>query len=147
MARIVLDSNLIARAVISPNGLAAEILFQVLTDDHLLCSSNFMLAELDRILRYPRLRKVHSLTDAQILEFVASIQVSSFVVDVDITAVRRITRDINDDPIIETAIQAKAAILCSNDKDVLDNTVVDFCMPYGIQVLNDVSLIKLLSGR
>ena len=147
MARIVLDSNLIARAVISPNGLAAEILFQVLTDDHLLCSSNFMLAELDRILRYPRLRKVHSLTDAQILEFVASIQVSSFVVDVDITAVRRITRDINDDPIIETAIQAKAAILCSNDKDVLDNTVVDFCMPYGIQVLNDVSLIKFLSGR
>ena len=147
MARIVLDSNLIARAVISPNGLAAEILFRVLTNDHLLCSSNFMLAELDRILRYPRLRKVHSLTDAQILEFVASIQVSSFVVDVDITAVRRITRDINDDPIIETAIQAKAAILCSNDKDVLDNTVVDFCMPYGIQVLNDVSLIKFLSGR
>jgi len=147
MARIVLDSNLIARAVISPNGLAAEILFRVLTDDHLLCSSNFMLAELDRILRYPRLRKVHGLTDAQILEFVASIQVSSFVVDVDITAVRRITRDINDDPIIETAIRAKAAILRSNDKDVLDNTVVVFCMPYGIQVLNDVSLIKLLSGR
>jgi len=106
-----------------------------------------MLAELDRILRYPRLRKVHGLTDERIPEFVASIQVSSFVVDIDITSVRRITRDINDDPIIETAIQAKAAILCSNDKDVLDNTVVDFCMPYGIQVLNDVSLIKLLSGR
>ena len=69
MARIVLDSNLIARAVISPNGLAAEILFRVLTEDHLLCSSNLMLAELDRILRYPRLRKVHGLTDAQILEF------------------------------------------------------------------------------
>lgn len=147
MARIVLDSNLIARAVISPNGLAAEILFRVLTEDHLICSSNFMLAELDRILRYPRLRKVHGLTDAQILEFVASIQVSSFVVDVDITTVRRITRDINDDPIIETAIQSKAAILCSNDKDVLDATVVDFCMPYGIQVLNDVSLIKFLRGR
>ena len=147
MARIVLDSNLIARALISPNGLAAEILFRVLTEDHLLCSSNFMLAELDRILRYPRLRKVHGLTDERIPEFVASIQVSSFVVDVDITTVRRITRDINDDPIIETAIQAKAAILCSNDKDVLGNTVVDFCMPYGIQVLNDVSLIKLLSGR
>jgi len=147
MARIVLDSNLIARALISPNGLAAEILFRVLTEDHLLCSSNFMLAELDRILRYPRLRKVHGLTDERIPEFVASIQVSSFVVDIDITSVRRITRDINDDPIIETAIQAKAAILCSNDKDVLDNTVVDFCMPYGIQVLNDVSLIKLLSGR
>jgi len=147
MARIVLDSNLIARALISPNGLAAEILFRVLTEDHLLCSSNFMLAELDRILRYPRLRKVHGLTDERIMEFVASIQVSSFVVDIDITSVRRITRDINDDPIIETAIQAKAAILCSNDKDVLDNTVVDFCMPYGIQVLNDVSLIKLLSGR
>ncbi len=107
MARIVLDSNLIARSVISPNGLAAEILFRVLTEDHLLCSSNFMLAELDRILRYPRLRN----------------------------------------PIIETAIQSKAVILCSNDKDVLDNTVVDFCMTYGIQVLNDVSLIKLLSGR
>jgi len=147
MARIVLDSNLIARALISPNGLAAEILFRVLTEDHLPCSSNFMLAELDRILRYPRLRKVHGLTDERIPEFVASIQVSSFVVDIDITSVRRITRDINDDPIIETAIQAKAAILCSNDKDVLGNTVVDFCMPYGIQVLNDVSLIKLLSGR
>jgi len=106
MARFVLDSNLIARALISPNRLAAEILFPVLTEDHLLCSSNFMLAELDRILRYPRLRKVHGLTDEQILEFVASIQLSSFVVDVDFTTVRRISRDINDDPIIETAIQA-----------------------------------------
>ena len=103
-----------------------------------------MLAELDRILRYPRLRKIHGLTDEQILGFVDSIQVSSFVVDVDIDTVRRITRDIDDDPIIETAIQSKAAILCSNDKDVLDKPVVDFCMPFGLQILNDVSLIKWL---
>ncbi len=51
MAKIVLDTNIIVRAVASPSGLASELLRRTISDGNLLCTSNFMLAELDRVLR------------------------------------------------------------------------------------------------
>ena len=74
MAKIVLDTNIIVRAVASPSGLASELLRRTISDGNLLCTSNFMLAELDRVLRYPRVRKVHGLSDPDIEDFVRSIQ-------------------------------------------------------------------------
>ncbi|MEZ6081904.1 MAG: putative toxin-antitoxin system toxin component, PIN family [Pirellulaceae bacterium] len=74
MPKIVLDTNIIARALVSPHGLAAEIFQRVISNDHLLCTSGFMLAELDRVLRYPRFRKIHSLSDSEIEDFVRSVQ-------------------------------------------------------------------------
>jgi putative PIN family toxin of toxin-antitoxin system len=66
MAKIVLDTNIIVRAVASPSGLASELLRRTISDRNLLCTSNFMLAELDRVLRYPRVRKIHGLFDTEI---------------------------------------------------------------------------------
>lgn len=74
MPKIVLDTNIIARALVSPHGLAAEIFQRVISKDNLLCTSGFMLAELDRVLRYPRFRKIHSLSDSEIEDFVQSVQ-------------------------------------------------------------------------
>jgi hypothetical protein len=52
-------------------------------DRNLLCTSNFMLAELDRVLRYPRVSIIHRLSDTEIEDFVRSIQQVALVVEVD----------------------------------------------------------------
>jgi hypothetical protein len=68
--RLVLDTNVLARVVISPVGLAAE-LFDRVRIEHVLVSSSEMLAELSRVLRYKHLQKLHGLDELEIDEFVA----------------------------------------------------------------------------
>lgn len=142
--KIVLDTNIIARAITSPSGLAAEILSRSIEEGNLLCTSTFMLAELDRVLRYPRLQKIHGLTDSQMEEFVRSIQQVALVVDVEPAKSPSVTRDINDDPVVETAVRTKADFLCSVDKDLLTQPVVDHCLKSGVKVVSDIKLIAIL---
>lgn len=142
--KIVLDTNIIARAVTSPSGLAAEILSRSIEDGNLLCTSTFMLAELDRVLRYPRLQKIHGLTDSKIEDFVRSIQQVALVVDVEPARSPSVTRDIDDDPVVETAVRTQADFLCSVDKDLLAQPVVDHCLKSGVKVVSDIVLIAIL---
>ena len=147
MAKIVLDTNIIVRAVASPSGLASELLRRAISDGNLLCKSNFMLAELDRVLRYPRVRKIHGLSDTEIEDFVRSIQQVALVVEVDASKSVRVTRDKNDDPVIETAVLAKANYLCSIDKDIGATEVLDHCKAVGVEVVSDTTLIAILRNQ
>lgn len=147
MAKIVLDTNIIVRAVASPSGLASELLHRTISDRNLLCTSNFMLAELDRVLRYPRVRKIHGLSDADIEDFVQSIQQVALVVEVDAAKSVRITRDKDDDPVIDTAIRTKANYLCSIDKDIGAADVVDHCKAFGVEIVSDTMLIAFLRNQ
>ena len=147
MAKIVLNTNIIVRAVASPSGLASELLRRTISDENLLCTSNFMLAELDRVLRYPRVRKIHGLSDTEIEDFVRSIQQVALVVEVDASKSVRVTRDRNDDPVIETAVRARANYLCSIDKDIGAKEVLDHCKAVGVEVISDTTLIAILRNQ
>jgi putative PIN family toxin of toxin-antitoxin system len=147
MAKIVLDTNIIVRAVASPSGLASELLRRTIADGNLLCTSNFMLAELDRVLRYPRVKKIHSLSDIELEDFVRSIQQVALIVEVDAAKSDRVTRDRNDDPVIETAVRAKANYLCSIDKDIGAKEVLDHCKAVGVEVVSDTTLIAILRNQ
>ncbi len=144
MSKIVLDTNILARAVASPQGLASELLRIAISQKHLHCTSNFMLAELGRVLRYPRLRRIHGLTDIEIDDFVRSVQQVSLVVEVDAAKSKPVTRDKDDDPVIETAIRSKANFLCTVDKDIRDEKVVEHCLAYGISIVSDIELMTAL---
>ena len=147
MAKIVLDTNIIVRAVASPSGLASELLRRAISDGNLLCTSNFMLAELDRVLRYPRVRRIHGLSDTEIEDFVRSIQQVALVAEVDAAKSLRITRDKDDDPVIETALRTQADYLCSIDKDIGAKEVVDHCKAVGVEVVTDTALIEILRNQ
>lgn len=147
MAKVVLDTNFIVRAVASPSGLASELLRRTISDGNLLCTSNFMLAELDRVLRYPRVSKIHGLSDTEIEDFVRSIQQVALVVEVDASKSVRVTRDRNDDPVIETAVRARANYLCSIDKDIGAKEVLDHCKAVGVEVVSDTTLIAILRNQ
>jgi predicted nucleic acid-binding protein len=74
--RIVLDTNVLARAVRGGTGPAAELLGLVMVPPHTFLLSPFLLLELSRVLRYERLRKLHQLDDAQIDAYVQASVVS-----------------------------------------------------------------------
>lgn len=77
--RIVLDTNVLARVVKSPEGPAAE-LFERIASEHLLITSLALLAELSRVLAYDRVRRIHRLSDQALGEFVQKIEAGSLVV-------------------------------------------------------------------
>ena len=106
-----------------------------------------MLAELDRVLRYPRVRKIHGLSDTEIEDLVRSIQQVALVVEVDAAKSVRVTRDKDDDPVIETAIRSNANYLCSIDKDIGSTDVVDHCKAVGVKVVTDTVLIEILRNQ
>ncbi|MDZ4851051.1 MAG: putative toxin-antitoxin system toxin component, PIN family [Pirellulaceae bacterium] len=143
MARIVVDTNIIARAVALPHGLAWELFQRSQDDAHLLCTSTYMLAELDRVLRYPKLRKMHGLSDLEIEEFVQSVQRVSLVVELGSEKIASVSRDLDDDPIIETAIRAKVSYLCSNDLDLHATEVVEHCRQYDIAVVTNRQIMNI----
>jgi predicted nucleic acid-binding protein len=92
-------------------------------------------------------RKIHGLSDADIEDFVRSIQQVALVVEVDAAKSVRITRDKDDDPVIDTAIRTKANYLCSIDKDIGAADVVDHCKAFGVEVVSDTMLIAFLRNQ
>jgi putative PIN family toxin of toxin-antitoxin system len=106
-----------------------------------------MLSELDRVLRYPRVRKIHGLSDTEIEDFVRSIQQVALVVEGDAAKSVRVTRDKDDDPVIETALRSKADYLCSIDKDIGAKEVVDHCKAVGVKVVTDTLLIEIFRNQ
>ena len=55
--RIVLDTNILIRANPKGQGPARELLQKIITGDHVLITSDFLMQELARVLAYPRIEK------------------------------------------------------------------------------------------
>jgi predicted nucleic acid-binding protein len=80
--RIVLDTNILARAASGPPSPAAELLLRCISPPYVLCSSPFLLSELSRVLRYPRVSRLHGMTNEEIDVYVRNVQMASLVVDI-----------------------------------------------------------------
>jgi len=143
--RVVLDTNILVRSAYCFEGPAAALLDKLSLPGHTLIASPFLLDELGRVLRYPRLQQLHGFTDAEIDRFVAGVAAASLLVEPEPTvAVGVVANDPDDNPIVATAIVGKAQALCTLDKHLHHTAVIDFCGRYGIRVLRDVELLALL---
>src|SRR3972149_5153015 len=72
--RIVLDTNVLARAAMRTFGLARELLLRSTEDPHALVLSEFIISEVSRVLRYARMRKAHGLSDEDIDEYLGHLR-------------------------------------------------------------------------
>jgi len=141
--RVVLDSNVLARAVRGGTGPAAELLGIVMVPPHTFILSPFLLSELSRVLRYPRMRKLHKLNDAELDTYVQSLQTAALVVN-PLSAPSIVSADPDDDPIVATAVAGPAEVLCTLDRHLRTPAVRAYCAAHGIQILTDVELLQLL---
>jgi uncharacterized protein len=111
--RVVLDTNVIVSGL-GWRGAPAAILDAVSEDRLVLVTSAPLLAELRRVLEYPRLAKVIQ-GGAQLADLVAA---SGVVVAP--SRVLAVVRDDDDNRVLEAAIEGAADYIVSGDADLLD---------------------------
>src|SRR5688572_25963842 len=143
--RIVIDTNVLARATPGRNGPAENVLLLALPTPHVLLTSDFLLNELTRVLRYDRMRRLHGLPDHRIDAFVDFVRTGSVVVSVPASGSGAIVpSDPDDDPIVATAILGQANMLCTRDRHLRQSSVVTYCQQFGIRILTDLELLPIL---
>src|SRR5687768_10933096 len=144
--RLVLNTNVLTRVVISPQGLAAE-LFDRIRAEHVLVSSSEMLAELSRVLAYDRVRKLHQRNDQEIDEFAQNVKAGSVLVQlpVDIPAVVKVDPD--DDAVVATAVLGQADAVCTRNTHRYAAEVIAYLYQWSIEVIDDVQLMALLRSQ
>jgi uncharacterized protein len=141
--RVMCDTNVLVRAVLTPQGAAAELLDR-LVQGHLLVTSAYQLTELLDVLRRPRIRALHRRDERGIRRAIGRVYKLSAVVllPADLPAV--VLDDPKDDPIVMTAVTGMAEVLCTRDKHLHHADVVNFCAGHGLRVLNDLDLLAEL---
>jgi putative PIN family toxin of toxin-antitoxin system len=142
--RIVLDTNILARANPHSKGVARIVLLAILESaDHVLVLSPFLLRETERVLNYPRLQALWPLTPVDIEQYTQALQDFAELVNPKITR-RIVPNDQEDDPVLETAFSGRAHVLCTLDRHFRDRTVLEDCREHGVQVLTDLELLSIL---
>ncbi len=143
--RVVLDTNLIVRAVRPGNHLGRALLLACIAPPHQLILSSPLFFELYRVLRYEHVRALHRLSDAEIDEFLDALYLASVIAIVQpITVGPLIEADPRDDHVLLTAIAGKADILGSNNRHFFAPAVRDVAEQHGIRILRDTELLPLL---
>lgn len=148
MIRIVLDTNILARARTGPRGPAGELLRLVLAE-HVLILSPSLLTELSRVLRYPRMRALHGDSDTALDDYVRDVQQHACIVmPAEPLDPPIVTNDPDDDAVIAAALAGEATVICTRDRHLLHPDVRAACLDLGIEVLTDLELLaRLRDGK
>src|SRR5258707_6357181 len=133
--RVVIDTQVLLRAVVNRRSLPAEIVYDLI-DNYVLLVSEATLKEIENVLSRPKVRNKFALTDAIVQELMSRLSKGVRVVVDDVPAV---SRDPKDDIFLACADVGKATIIISEDKDLL------VLNPYkSIQILNVSDFLKIV---
>src|SRR5713226_4281284 len=135
--RITLDANILVRANTRSRGPARELLEVIRSRSHILILSRHILDEVRRTLLYSRLQEQYGLTQQDIEEHVELLRRASTVVE-PVIAQPVVRNDPDDDPVVYTAIEGHADVLCTRDTDFSTPEVIAFCRQRGIEIMTDV---------
>jgi predicted nucleic acid-binding protein len=121
-------------------------LLETIRWEHALVLSEFIVDELKRVLQYPRIQARYNLTVIQAEAFAAQTAAAAWMVA---TPGMRpaVSSDPGDDPILYTAADGKADILCTlNTRHFTGPKVGAFCAHHGIRVMTDLEALRELGG-
>lgn len=144
--RIVLDSNILARAACGPPSPAAELLLRTLCSPYTVCISPVLLDELNRVLRYDRVRKLHRMQDSGIDAYIDNLRMSCLIVEPE-KGTGSISADPDDDWVIATAVKSESQVICTLDRHLKTPAVVSYCQQREIEILSDSELLQRLKSK
>jgi len=136
--RVVLDANVLVSALLAPRGVPAQLLELWQQGRFELLVSAETLAELERVLQYPRLRSRYALPDEQVGVFLRLLPHYAVVV-VPAIRLQVITSDPDDDRYLECALAGGAEVIVSGDGHLL--ALGSF---QGIEILTPGAFLALL---
>jgi putative PIN family toxin of toxin-antitoxin system len=143
--RIVVDSNILVSAFLKPNGLAGRMLLGIIDRGHSLLLSNEILHEVARVLRCPRMIKLHGEDEGAVYDFVGWLRIVGEGIARD-ALIQAPIRDENDIFIVQIALSGGAEILCTCDRDFFEPPASIFLESRGIEVLTDAQLMRRLKA-
>ena len=116
---VVLDANVLVSALISPRGAPGAILDAWEQDHFDLVVSPAILAELGRVLHYPRIQQKYSLPAERLEQFLRSITGQAVLAD-PVPELAVIEADPADNRYLECAKAGAASYIVTGDKHLLD---------------------------
>lgn len=141
--RIALDTLVLVPAYGGSKGLARELLLTLIESGDVLLTSDQTLYELSKVLRYPRMVALHGLSEGRIFDYLLLLREAIEIVRPKPWFVPPI-RDVNDIVVMQTASRGEANLICTRDQDFFEPPAYPFLQSAGIEVLDDISLMKRL---
>jgi hypothetical protein len=136
---VVLDTNVVISALISPRGAPAQIYRAWQDSRFTYVSSPPLLDELARALSYPRVRKYLAWTGEERGEFIEALAYTAKLV-VPSIQLKVIDEDPDDDRVLEAAVAAGASHIVTGDRHLLDLESYE-----GIEIVSPARFLAYLS--
>src|ERR1035438_6648781 len=128
--RVTLDTAILVRTNVKATGPAKELLKTIERSGSVLVLSAFLIREVGRVLKYPRIQSVYRLTDADIQQHIEYLQsLGEIVVPAEGPPI--ILKCSDDDPVVYTALAGAADVICTVDRHFYEPNVLQFCSRYG----------------
>lgn len=116
--RVVLDTNILVSGLMFPDSTPGNIVAAWSEADFDVVSSHEQLAEIGRVLAYPKIRRILGWDEQQIERFIRRLYVRVEVVEPAPDAVET-PRDPDDAPILGALVAGDADIVVTGDRDLL----------------------------
>ncbi len=138
MIRAVIDTNILIRALIKPQGTVGPILSRLRAGNYVLVYSEPLLNELLAKLVLPRIKGKYHLDDDAVEAFLALVALRGR--QVSPTQQAHICRDPEDDTVIDAALAGAASYVVTGDEDLL--TLNEF---EGVRFVGPSAFLAILS--
>jgi putative PIN family toxin of toxin-antitoxin system len=117
--KVVLDTNVLLSGLMFPEGTPGRIVAAWVEARFEVAFSLDQLAEIGRVLEYPKIRRRLGWDDERIELFIKQLYIRAEVVELGPISVD-VQRDPGDAPILATLAAVKADVLVTGDRDLLD---------------------------
>jgi putative PIN family toxin of toxin-antitoxin system len=136
---VVLDTNVIVSALLSPNGTPAEIIRYMEAGKITVATSDFLLDELKRVLKYAKVAKHIKASEEEVDLFVKRFTMFADIVRPE-SSIKAVEKDPDDNHVLECAVAAKADFVVTGDQHLLE--LEEF---QGIEILSPTAFVAWFS--
>ena len=138
MIRVVVDANVFVSAILKTNSNPDKVIDLVKQGRITLALSHDILAEIGKVLLYPKIRKELKLTTKEIGEALAQIAQAAIITSGRVR-LKAIESDPDDNRYLECAVEAQADFIISGDRHLKD--LKNF---QGIKIVNSATFIAFI---
>lgn len=135
--RVVIDTNVIVSGLMRTSGPPAEALNAARERVFSWIISPHLIGEAQGVLSRPHIRRHVTLSDEGMAEFLA--EISDVAILAEPTARIDVSRDVNDNRVLEAAVAGEADYIVTGDRDLLE-----LGSHAGIQIVTPAAFVKLL---